>query len=150
MATTFLIFAQVVNRYFLHLRIMGMGDLALYLFIGFMLVAAAYTTWNEGHIAVDYFRERAFAEKPRAAATHKAVMVLLSIIVACTFLGPAYGFMAQAIKYPQYGTLIRWFNTSWLQTILFVMIVLVLFHLVVIAARDIPNAVKAFRAEDNR
>lgn len=148
MATTFLIFAQVINRYLLHLRIMGLGDLALYVFIGFMLVAAAYTTWNEGHIAVDFFHEKAFAEKPRGAAVHKVAMVLLSIIIALAFVGPAYTFMAQAIKYPQYGTLIRWFNTSWLQTMLFVMIVLVLFHLVVIAARDAANTVKAFGSED--
>ena len=55
--TTLLIFAQVINRYILHFEIMILNDLALYLFVFFMLLAAAYTTWHEGHMAVDMFKE---------------------------------------------------------------------------------------------
>ena len=48
--TTALIFAQVINRYFLHFEIMWFSDLALYVFVFFMLIAVAVATWREGHV----------------------------------------------------------------------------------------------------
>ena len=54
----------------------------------------------------------------------------------------AYKFMKRAAKYPEYGTLVRWFNTSWLQITLFIALVLVLIHLLVIIGRDIGNLYK--------
>jgi TRAP-type C4-dicarboxylate transport system permease small subunit len=56
--TSILIFSQVINRYFLHFEIMWFSDLALYVFVFFMLISAAYATWREGHVAVDFLRER--------------------------------------------------------------------------------------------
>jgi len=109
---TLLMFAQVINRYFLHFEIMWFGDLALYCFIFFMLLAAAFTTWREGHIAVDYFHDRAFKGKPRGIAIHRASIVVISIALACVFLSPAYKFMLRALKYPEWGTLVRWFNIT--------------------------------------
>ncbi len=149
-AVTLLIFAQVINRYFLHFEIMWLGDLALYGFIFFMLVAAAYTTWREGHIAVDFFRDKAFGSKPKAYSTHRASVVVISIAIACVFLPTAYEFMLRAIKYPEYGTLVRWFNTSWLQITLFVALALVLVHLLVIARRDIGDAIRNYRPGSRR
>lgn len=147
---TLLIFAQVVNRYFLHFEIMWFGDLALYCFIFFMLVAAAFATWREGHIAVDYFRDKAFGKKSRASSTHRASMVVISIALACAFLPTAYKFMLRAMKYPEYGTLVRWFNTSWLQITLFVAFALVVVHLLVIARRDIEEVTKIYRPRSRR
>ena len=142
-----LVFIQVVNRYFLHFRIMWLGDLALYTFIGFMFISAAVCTWKEGHIAIDFFHDRAFKGKPRGIALHRATIVLLTIVVVCIFLPQTFQYMMRAFKYPQWGTLVTWFNISWLQESLFVAFVLVLIHLVVLAQRDTANAIKTWRSK---
>ncbi len=145
MITTLLIFAQVINRYVLHYEIMLLNDLALYTFIFFMLLAAAYTTWHEGHVAVDMFREWLVKGSPRAAAAYRLFLVLLSILILCLFFPVTYRFMQRALQYPEYGTLVRWFNTSWLQMLVFWSLLLVLLHLLVIARRDIGNLAQAIR-----
>ena len=145
-ACTFLIFAQVINRYWLHFEIMWFSDLALYSFIFFMLVAAAVTTWREGHVAVDFLRDRVTKNKPTATAVYRVFLVVLSIAVLGIFLPIAYQFMLRAMKYPQYGTLVRWFNTSWLQITLFIALAFVLLHLLVIARRDIGEIIKNYSA----
>ena len=142
---TLLIFAQVLNRYVLHFEIMILNDLALYTFIFFMLLAAAYTTWKEGHVAVDVFREFLVRRRPIAAAAYRASLVLLSIFILCLVLPVAYQFMQRAIQYPEYGTLVRWFNTSWLQILVFLSLLFVLLHLLVIVWRDIGDLVQAIR-----
>jgi len=149
-ACTFLIFAQVVNRYWLHFEIMWFSDLALYSFIFFMFVAAAITTWREGHVAVDFLRERITKNKPTRAAVYRVFLVVLSIAVLGVFLPIAYQFMLRAMKYPEYGTLVRWFNTSWLQITVFVALAFVLLHLLVIARRDISELIKNYLARSRR
>jgi len=144
--TTLLIFAQVINRYLLHFEIMIFNDLALYTFVFFMLVASAYTTWNEGHVAVDMFREWVVRGRPVAAEVYRVVLVLLSIGILCLLLPITYAFMRRAIEYPEYGTLVRWFNTSWLQILVFWAPLLVLLHLLVIARRDVGRLIQAIRA----
>lgn len=144
--TTLLIFAQVLNRYLLHFEIMIFNDLALYTFIVFMLIAAAYTTWHEGHVAVDVFRERLVRNRPIAAGAYRVVLVLLSILILCLMLPVAYTFMQRAIEYPEWGTLVRWFNTSWLQILVLWSLLLVLLHLLVIAGRDIGELIHTIRA----
>jgi len=144
-ATTLLIFAQVVNRYWLHFEIMILGDMALYCFIFFMLIAGALATWNENHVSVDILRERVLQNRPHAQATHRLVLTLLSIVILCAFLPQAGKFMLRAIQYPEYGTLVHWFNTSWLMETFAVAMLLVLIHLIVIAVRD----TKAFMASQN-
>jgi TRAP-type C4-dicarboxylate transport system permease small subunit len=143
--TTLLIFAQVINRYILHFEIMILNDLALYTFVFFMLVAAAYTTWNEGHVAVDMFREWLVRGRPVAAELYGMFLVLLSIGTLCVLLPIAYAFMRRAIEYPEYGTLVRWFNTSWLQMLVFLSLLLVLLHLLVIARRDVGRLIEVIR-----
>ena len=141
---TFLIFAQVINRYWLHFEIMWFSDLALYCFIFFMFVAAVITTWREGHVAVDFFRERVTRRRPTGAAVYRVFLVVLSIAILGVFLPIAYQFMLRAMKYPEYGTLVRWFNTSWLQITLFIALALVLLHLLIIARRDIGELVRSY------
>lgn len=148
--TTLLIFAQVLNRYVLHFEIMILNDLALYTFIFFMLLAAAYTTWKEGHVAVDVFREWMVKGRPVAARAYRVFLVLLSIFILCLVLPVAYQFMRRAIQYPEYGTLVQWFNTSWLQILVFLSLLFVLLHLLVIARRDIANLVQAIRTGSRR
>ena len=142
-----LIFVQVVNRYLLHFRIMWLGDLALYTFIGFMFISAAVCTWKEGHIAIDFFHDKAFNGKPRGIAIHRASIVFITIVVVVIFLPQAYQYMMRAFKYPIIGTLVTWFNISWLQELLFVAFALVLIHLVVLAQRDTANAIKTWRSK---
>lgn len=143
--TTLLIFAQVLNRYVFHFEIMIFNDLALYTFIFFMLIAAAYTTWKEGHVAVDVFREFVVGRRPIAASVYRVFLVLLSMFILCLMLPVAYQFMQRAIRYPEYGTLVRWFNTSWLQILVFWSLLLVLLHLLVIAWRDIGDLARTIR-----
>jgi len=143
--TTLLIFAQVINRYILHFEIMILNDLALYIFVFFMLLAAAYTTWNEGHVAVDMFREWLVKGRPVAAAVYRVALLLLSILILCLLLPIAYAFMRRAVVYPEYGTLVQWFNTSWLQMLVFWSLLLVLLHLLVIGRRDIAQLIQTIR-----
>jgi TRAP-type C4-dicarboxylate transport system permease small subunit len=143
--TTLLIFAQVINRYLLHFEIMFLNDLALYTFIFFMLVAASYTTWKEGHVAVDLFRERMVGTRPVAAAVYRLALVLIAIVLLCLLLPGAFAFMWQAVHYPQWGTLVRWFNESWLQSFVFWSLLLVLLHTLIIAGRDIGRLVRTIR-----
>ena len=147
---TFLIFAQVINRYWLHFEIMWFSDLALYSFIFFMFVAAAITTWREGHVAVDFFRDRITKNKPTAAALYRVILVVLSIAVLGVLLPLAYQFMLRAMKYPEYGTLARFFNESWLQITLFFALALVMLHLLIIARRDIGELIKNYLARSWR
>ena len=143
--TTLLIFAQVLNRYLLHFEIMWLSDLALYIFVFFMLIAAAYSTWKEGHVAVDFLRDRIVRGKPRLAAAYRLGLNLLAVVTLWAILPIAYKFMTRAMKYPEYGTLVRWFNTSWLQITLFIALFLVLVHLLVIIGRDIGDLCKKFK-----
>jgi TRAP-type C4-dicarboxylate transport system permease small subunit len=125
---------------------MILNDLALYTFVFFMLLAAAYTTWNEGHVAVDIFREWVVKGRPVAAEVYRTFLTLLSIGILCVLLPIAYSFMRRAMEYPEWGTLVRWFNTSWLQILVFWSLLLVLLHMLIIARRDIGRLVRAFRA----
>lgn len=145
MITTLLIFAQVVNRYFLHFEIMWFSDLALYVFVFFMLIAAAVATWREGHVAVEFLRDRIVRGRPVVGAVYRVFLDVISIAALCAILPPAYRFMRRAMKYPEYGTLVRWFNTSWLQITLCIALVLVLLHLLVIARRDIAELARRLR-----
>lgn len=145
MLTTLLIFAQVINRYLLHFEIMIFNDLALYTFIFFMLIAAAYTTWHEGHVAVDVFREFLVKGRPIAAGAYRVFLVFLSIFILCLLLPVAYAFMQRAILYPEWGTLVRWFKESWLHMLVFWSLLLVLLHLLVTAWRDIGDLVQTIR-----
>jgi len=150
LATVLLIFADVLNRYWLHIEIMGISDLALYCFIFYMFVIAAFTTWQEGHISVDFIRNAVTKGRPVVAALYRVFLVLLAIIILSFLLPEAYKFMLAAIKYPEYGTLIRWFNQSWLQITYFVALVIVGIHLVVIAQRDIKELFKVINARSQK
>jgi len=135
--TTLLIFAQVLNRYWLHFEIMILGDLALYCFIFFMFIAGAVATWKECHVSVDAFRDKALCGRPRGLARHRAVLTVMSVVILASFLPQVHSFVLRALKYPEWGTLVRWFNHSWLMESFGVAMVLVLLHLLVIAGRDI-------------
>jgi C4-dicarboxylate transporter DctQ subunit len=146
-ATTLLIFAQVLNRYILHFEIMWLNDAALYVFVMSMLIAAGFATFKEGHVRVDVFNEWLVKGRPRAASVYRVALVTTSIVVLCLFLPSAFQFMLRAIQYPEYGTLIRWVNTSWLQIMVFFACMLILLHLLVIFRRDLRELIKILSAK---
>ena len=127
--TTFLVFAQVVNRYWLHFEIMWLSDMALYIFVFSMLMAISLTTRENGHTAVDIFGDLYFGKKPKINAFYKIVLNIISLSILISFYSPVYKFTLRAIKYPEYGTLVRWFNTSWLAETMFAKLLLCIFHI---------------------
>lgn len=149
-ATTLLICATVFNRYIFHYEIMWLNDAALYVFVSFMFVAFAVCAYREGHISIDMFWKKAFRNTAKGTAFYRLFLVALSIAILVIFLPTAYRFMLRAMQYPEYGTLIRWFNTSWLQIFLFVCLILCLLHLLVILARDLKEFVKVLQTKSPR
>jgi C4-dicarboxylate transporter, DctQ subunit len=149
-ATTLLICATVFNRYIFHYEIMWLNDAALYIFVSFMFVAFAVCAFREGHISIDMFWKKAFQNMPKGGAFYRVFLVALSIVILVIFLPTAYRFMLRAMQYPEYGTLIRWFNTSWLQIFLFICLLLCLLHLLVILARDLKEFIKVLQTKSSR
>ncbi len=149
-ATAVLICATVFNRYIFHFEIMWLNDAALYIFVSFMFVAFAVCTYREGHISIDMFWKRTFRNSPKGTAFYRFFLVALSIAILLIFLPTVYRFMLRAKQYPEYGTLIRWFNTSWLQMFLFICLCLCLLHLLVILGRDFKEFLKALQTRSPR
>lgn len=128
---------DVVNRYFFHLSVSWVTDFALFVFIFFTLVAAALTAREEEHISVDVFRKILFNGKPKADTIYSIFLNIISIIIVGIFLPVTWSFFLHALKYPEYATLVRWFNTSWLRSTLFFAIFLILIHLLVSLTKNI-------------
>ncbi len=137
--TVFLIFFDVLNRYFFHLPISWFSDLALFCFVFFMLIAAPLTTLEEKHTSVDILRKKLFHGKPKADIKYSIFLTIISIIVIGTFLPITWAFFLRALKYPEFATLIRWFNTSWLRQTLFFSIVLIFIHLLELLVKNIKK-----------
>jgi TRAP-type C4-dicarboxylate transport system permease small subunit len=85
---TAMTFFQVLNRYWLHLEIMWLGDLSLYLFIPFVFLTIALTTREKGHTAVDVFGEKLFKAKPREFALYKITLQLALSESSCCSPNP--------------------------------------------------------------
>lgn len=141
-AATLLVLAQVINRYWLRFEIMWLSDLALYAFIFFMFAAFAAATWKEGHVSVDMVKNRLFQNRPVGGAFYQVFLVILSMVILGSLFFPLTPFMKRAIQYPEYGTLVRWFNTSWLMVWLFIAFILVMIHLFVLLRRDLRELAK--------
>ena len=148
--TTLLITAQVFNRYWLHFEIMWFSDLALYCYLMFMFVAATLATWREGHVAVDFFRDSVLKGNERACAIYRVCIVIISIVVASTFLPVTYQIIGKALKYPEYCTLVPWFNTSWIRIVLTVSYSLVVLYLLIIARKAISDLLTIYRSGSRR
>lgn len=133
--TNVLMFVQVLNRYWLRLPMVGLGDLTLYFFIMFMSVGAAVATWSETHVAVDAFRDRFLTKRPMGLTAHHMAMALLAILTYVFLLPQVVSFMANAASFPRWATLVTWFNLSWLQIVWGFCMFLVLIHLVEVAVK---------------
>ena len=141
-----MVFAGVLNRYWLHLPIMGLGDLALSACVLFLLFSIVSATGHGDHVAVEAFHERVLREKPRAIAIHRVCIGIIPIALVCTFLPSAYAFMLQALRYPEYSILWPWFNYSWQRIAFSIAFALILLLLLVVARRDIVNLVRVWRS----
>jgi len=144
--TVLLVTAQVFNRYWLHYEIMWFSDLALYCYLMFMFVAAILATQREGHVAVDLLRDSVLKGNEKAFAIYRVCIVIVSIVIGSTFVPVAYQLIMNALRYPEYGTLVPWFNTSWIRIVLAVSYVLVVLNLLIIARRDISNLLAIYRS----
>lgn len=135
--STVLVFAQVINRYWLHFEIMWIGDMALYIFVITYILAIALAASHKGHISVEMLPDRLFRDKPMGKRSYALVMDIVTLVSILVFLQPVYGFFRMSLQYPEYGTLIRWFNTGWLVQVMFYTMVLSAVHMAFHVSRDI-------------
>jgi C4-dicarboxylate transporter, DctQ subunit len=148
--TTFMTFFQVLNRYWLRYEIIWLNDLSLFVFIFFMFFAIPLTTREGQHTGVDVFVKTVFENRPLGRAGFNAFLKVVSIGTIVVFMIPAWAFALRAAKYPQYATLVRWFNTSWLMQSLFFCMSLCLLHLVYNLACDMAEIRRLRNAGEGR
>ncbi len=139
LVSTLLVFAQVLNRYWLHYEIMWIGDLALYIFVFSYISAIAFTTFRKGHISVEMFKTKFLKDRPMGLAVYDLVMDVLSLAVVVVFSIPVREFFLRSLKYPEYGTLVRWFNQGWLIYAMFGVVKLSSIHLLFQIKEDISK-----------
>ncbi|GAG64022.1 unnamed protein product [marine sediment metagenome] len=132
-----LVFFGVINRYFLHFPIMWIDDLSVYIFIFYLFISIALTSREDSHLRINVFRNKIFKKNSKADFIYGFFLRIISIIIVIFFIPPTYNFMLRAIKYPEYGTLVPWFNTSWLMYALFFMVILLLIHMFEWLAKDV-------------
>jgi TRAP-type C4-dicarboxylate transport system permease small subunit len=145
MFATFLTVVQIVNRYWLHYEIMWLADLILYVFVMGSIFAIALTTRQDAHTCVDVFVESLFrGEKSKKFA--KILINLVSLGILCVILPLFYAYFLRALKFDEWGTLVRWFNTSWLVEAIFVMFILNIFHII---HNTVVHIVDLYRSRNN-
>ncbi len=128
--TTFIAFFQVLNRYWFRFEIIWLNDLGLFIFIFFMFFAIPLTTRENEHTGVDVFAKKFFKNNSVGSKVFNLALKVIAMGTIIVFLFPAWSFAVRAYKYPQYATLVRWFNTSWLMEMLFGCMVLCLLHMI--------------------
>jgi TRAP-type C4-dicarboxylate transport system permease small subunit len=126
-ATLFTV-VQIVNRYWLHYEIMWLADLNLYVFVAGSIFSIALTTRLDAHTCVDVFVEL-LCKGAKAKKMSKILINFASLGLLCVILPLFYAYFLRALKYDEWGTLVPWFNTSWLVESVFVMFVLNVFHI---------------------
>ena len=128
MICSILVFIQVLNRYLLHFEIMWIGDLTLYLYVPFMLLSIAMTAREKGHTTVDVFVDIFFRDRPRALLFYQIGINLFVLATLFYLLPLGHKLFINALKYPEYGTLVTWFNTSWNREMLYIVLILCIIH----------------------
>lgn len=134
--TTFMTFIQVLNRYWFRYEVIWLNDLSLFVFIFFMFFAIPLTTRERQHTGVDVFVKTVFGNRPLGSIGFNAFLRVVSLGTIFVFMIPTWHFALRAAKYPQYATLVRWFNTSWLMESLFFCMALCALHVAYDLARD--------------
>ncbi|MEA4873431.1 MAG: hypothetical protein VB076_11565 [Synergistaceae bacterium] len=129
MIATTLAFFLVINRNIIHLEMMGMNDLIVYLYSSCLLIGMAYATKIENHSVVEVIPNKMKERGEKVYTTYLIVIDFISLSIVLTFMPQVYAMFVKAVKYPQYGTLITWFNQSWIIYIMFVSFCLCIVHL---------------------
>lgn len=127
--TTILAVLQILNRYIVHLEIMGIGDLYVYLYVICLYASFAYATKIDIHTSVDVLQGFLKKKSPRGEHMHGIVIRFLSLAIAIGFLFPAYHFFLGAVEYQEWSTLVPWFNISWLVYAMFLSLCLSVWHM---------------------
>jgi len=130
MICSFLIFFQVLNRYLLHYEIMWIGDLALYIYVPLLFLTIAMTAREKGHTTVDVFVDMFFKNRPTALRVYQIGINILVLGILLYLLPLGHRLFTHALKYPEYGTLVTWFNTSWHRELLHIVLILCIIHTV--------------------
>lgn len=149
-ASIVLTFCQVVNRYWLNFEIMWISDLALYIFIFTVYVAISYGASQKTHIAVDMLPEYLCGDSPMKKNAFEIFKYAATIVMVLGMAGPAWRLMKRAFRYPEFATLIRWFNMSWFVYALGLMMILTIIHClyhVAAAAHEMKKLAWAARNE---
>ena len=127
-ASILLTFWQVVNRYWLHYEIMWIGDLALYVFIFTIYVAISYGAAVKTHICVDILPDALCGDDKVRRAWFDLFKSLAAIAMIVSMWGPMWRAVRRAWRYPEYASIVRWFNISWLSYAMGAMAVLAALH----------------------
>lgn len=128
LVTVLLIFCQVINRYWLHYEIMWINDFALYIFIFTIYISIPYGASQKTHIAVDVLPDVFYRNSKVKRAVFEIFKSTITIVMIFGMVGPTWTLVKRALKYPEYATLIRWFNMNWLTHAMGVMVILVILH----------------------
>lgn len=123
-----LTFCQVVNRYWLNFEIMWISDLALFVFIFTIYIAISYGASQKTHIAVDMLPEYLCGDSPVKKHLFQIFKYAVSIAMVLGMVSPAWKQIKRAYRYPEFATLIRWFNMSWFFYAMGAMMVLTILH----------------------
>ena len=127
---TFATIWQIANRYWIHYEgAMWLGDFTLYAFTFSLLIIIAMTTREDAHTSVDILVSHLFNGEVSSRVC-KILTNILSIGAIILPLPLFYKFFLRSMRYPEWGTLCPWFNTSWLAEAMFIMFILCLFHVV--------------------
>jgi C4-dicarboxylate transporter, DctQ subunit len=132
-----LTFMGVINRYILNFPAMWIDDLAVYIFTFYLFISIALTTREDSHLKITVFQNKFFKKNSTVSIFYSIFLRGLTFFILIFFIPPTYNFFIRAVKYPEYGTLVRWFNTSWLAYMLFFMVMLLLIHTLQWIVKDI-------------
>jgi len=97
---------------------------------------------------VEILQEKFLSKAPRFRKAYLFIRGIVSLVVVGIFSFPVYHFLLRSIKYPEYGTLIRWFNTSWIVYCFFIMICLMIFHLIIQIGEDFYDLKDSLRSRE--
>ena len=123
-----LVFLQVLNRYLLHYEIMWIGDLSLYIYVPLLFLTIAMAARENAHTTVDVFIDIAFKDRQTGLLIYRIGVNVIVLVILLYLLPLGHKLFLHALKYPEYGTLVTWFNTSWHRETLYIVLILCSIH----------------------
>ncbi len=121
-------FCQVVNRYWLHYEVMWLGDLMLYIFIISIYGAITYASAVKAHISVDIIPEAYCKNNKLKTEIYSFFKNTITLVMILAFCPSVWSVFKRSIMYPEYATMVRWFNLGWLSYAMAAMVVMAVVH----------------------